>query len=167
MSDNNVLKLVYTFFLGILLAIFIGVGISTFYPGPKAPEFPTSLNTYGKDPTLTTDQIAVQKDYDAKMAKFNESQKPYSRNVSIITLVSSVILLSASLLLEKKIRFISDGVLLGGLFTLIYSIGRSFASSDNKYVFIVLSISIVAVVYLGYHKFVRAHDTSSVKIEAK
>lgn len=165
MESNNVLKLVYTFFLGILLTMFIGVGISTFYPGPKMPEFPVVLNTYGKaDNAMTDQQLQIQKTYDGQMTKYNNDRKPYSRNVSIITLICSVILLTASLLLAKKIRFMSDGILLGGLFTLIYSIGRGFASSNNKYVFVVLTISIVVIVYLGYRKFVRAHQVSQPKI---
>lgn len=152
MSDNNVLKLVYTFFLGILLAVFVGVGVNTFYPGPKEPEYPIILNTGGKE--LTTEQIAIQQQYDTKMAQHNKDMKPYNRNVSMITLGAAVVFLVISLLFEKHMKFISDGVLLGGLFTLVYSIGRGFASSDTKYIFATVTIGLIIVLYLGYSRFV-------------
>lgn len=156
MDDNKILKLVYTFFLGLLIAVFVGVGINTFYPGPKIPEYPTSLSTpVSKE--VADKETAAQRNYDAQYKKYTEAVKPYNRNVSIVILVAAVVLLTVSILTEKKMRIISDGVMLGGLFTLVYSIGRSFASSDSKYVFLVTSVGLVIVMYLGYHRFVRPH----------
>jgi hypothetical protein len=167
MGDNTILKLVYTFFLGVLLAIFIGVGINTFYPGPKEPQFPVELNSYGKEINLTSDQIAIQKDWDQKIEQHNNEMKPYNRNVSIITLVAAVIFLAISVLYEKKIQVIADGIMLGGLFTLLYSLGRGFASEDSKYVFAVVSVSLATALFLGYHRFVRGHEGTGKSSKAK
>lgn len=155
MENVQILKLFYSLFLGILLAIFVGVGINTFYPGPPAPEYPTELNYTEKQ--LTTKQQRIQKAYDIKINQYNKNMQPYNRNVSIMALTAAVILLVISLVFEKRMKIISDGVILGGLFTLLYSLGRGFASSDSKYVFVVVSICLVAVLYLGYHRFVRPH----------
>jgi hypothetical protein len=166
-EDNKIIKIVYTFFLGILIAIFIGVGVNTFYPSPEAPKFPSELNIYGKEPTK--EQEAMQKAYDKKMENFNENEmQPYNRNVSIITLSAAVILLAVSLFLEKKnIKIIADGVMLGGLFTLIYSLGRSIASQDSKYSFLAVTIGLAIVIYLGYHRFVQPHDLQTKKVKAE
>ncbi len=161
MEDNKILKLAYTFFLGLLLAIFVGMGISTFYTGPKAPTYPTELNTYGKE--LTTEQIAKQKDFDKQNDQYMTKMKPYSRNVSIISLVASIVLLAASLLYEKRMKLIADGVLLGGVFTLMYSLGQSFAAENSKFSFGVVSTGLIIVLYLGYHRFVREHKTKALK----
>jgi enoyl-CoA hydratase/carnithine racemase len=67
------------------------------------------------------------------------------------------------LVFEKKIKILAEGIMLGGLFTLIYSIGRSFASEDAKYSFLVVSIGLVIVIYLGYHRFVRAPKPKTAK----
>jgi hypothetical protein len=160
MEDNKILKLVYTFFIGILVAIFVGVGIATFYPAPPAPQWPIELNTLSKQPSVEEEQ--VQKAYDKKMQAYQEESKPYNQNVSIITLFASVILLSLSIALEKKIKIIADGIMLGGLFTLLYSIGRGFASENTKYVFIAVTIGLAVALYLGYHKFVKT-DTKNLK----
>lgn len=159
MEDNKILKLVYTFFLGILLAIFVGVGINTFYPGPKAPEYPAGEMIYDKEPT--DDQRAKEREYETRAQQYREESKPYNRNVSIITLVSAVALLGVSLVYEKKIKVLADGVMLGGLFTLIYSIGRGFASEDSKYVFAMVTVGLAVVLYLGYHRFIRPHSESA------
>lgn len=167
MEDNRILKIVYTFFVGLLLAIFVGVGINTFYAGPKAPEFPIELNTYGKEQELTPEEVTVQKDWDQTMEQHNKDMKPYNRNVSMLTLGAAVILLVTSMVYEKKIKIIADGVMLGGLFTLLYSLGRGFASENSRYVFVVVTIGLAIVLYLGYHRFVREYEPISKVPKAK
>ena len=164
-EDNKILKLVYTFFLGLLIAIFIGVGINTFYPGPKAPEFPVVLNTLSKEPT--TDELATQRAFDIKMEQHNKDMRPYNRNVSIIAFIAAVVLRAVSLVYENKIKVMADGVMLGGLFVLLYSLGRGFASENSKYVFIVVTVGLVTVLYLGYHRFVKAHEPKNTTSKIK
>lgn len=161
-EDNKVLKLVYTFFLGVLLAIFIGVGIDTFYPGPAQPEYPIESQAY--DGKMSETQIEQQKEYDKAQRQYEEDYQPYNRNVSIAALLSAVILLAASLYVEKRyVRVLADGVMLGGLFTLVYSLIRGFAADDSRYVFIVVSVSLVIVLYLGYHRFVKPNEKAALK----
>jgi hypothetical protein len=155
-EDNRILRLIYTFFLGLLLAIFVGVGINTFYPGPEAPEYPVTLNSYGKE--MTKEQEQLQRKFDLKQEAYNEKMKPYNRNVSIMVLFAAVLAMIISFVYEKKIRIIADGVMLGGLFMLLYSLGRGFASEDTKYVFAMVSAGLVIVLYLGYHRFIRPYN---------
>jgi len=164
MEDNKILKLVYTFFLGLLLAIFVGVGINTFYAGPKAPEYPVELNTYGKEPS--SEQVVRQREFDKKVEQHDKEMKPYNRNVSIVALSAAVIFLILSIVFEKKIRIIADGVMLGGLFTLLYSLGRGFASENSKYVFVTITVGLAIVLYLGYHRFVKTHQPSGKQTRA-
>jgi hypothetical protein len=154
MEENKILKLVYTFFLGLLLAIFVGMGVNTFYQPPKAPEYPQELRQVIKEPDLLQ-PTAEQQAFDKQMEEYSEESKAYSRNVSVITLIAAVAFLAISLLSEKKIRVIADGIMLGGLFTLLYSLIRGFASEDSKYTFVAVSIGLAIVLYLGYHRFVR------------
>jgi hypothetical protein len=160
MEDNKVLKLVYTFFLGLLLAIFVGVGINTFYESPQYPEYPNDFTAF-RDDGPTKEQSAQEAEFDKQLRQHDESAKPYNRNVSIITLVSAVALMAISLAFEKRIKQIADGIMLGGLFTLLYSLGRGFASEDSKYIFVAVTVSLAAVLYLGYHRFVRPDGKGS------
>lgn len=162
MEQNDILQLVYTFFLGILIAIFVGVGISTFYSSPERPEYPVELNTIIKEPTK--EQEAKQIEFEEENRKFDkEILGPYNRNVSIIALLSAVFLLFLSLVFQHKIKIIANGIMLGGFFTLLYSLGRGFASQDNKYTFIAVTIGLMVALFLGYTKFVKMPPSSSRK----
>lgn len=159
MERSKMLQLVYTFFLGVLIAVFVGVGINTFYAPPKAPEFPVELNSYGKD--LTSQQAEKQREFDSQNLAYQNELKPYNRNVSIMAMSAAVILLAISILFENRIKVIADGIMLGGLFTLLYSIGRGFASEDSKYMFVMVSVGLLLVLFLGYHRFVRPRHLQS------
>lgn len=157
MEENKILRLIYTIFVGVLIAIFIGVGINTFYTPPKNPEYPSELSYVNKEPTA--EEKAKQQEFDKQNKVYMEQMKPYNRNVSIITLVAAVVLMGSSLLLQKRIKLIADGVMLGGLFTLFYSLGRGFASENNRYVFIATTIGLAITIYLGYGRFVKIHPS--------
>lgn len=152
-ASNTILKFVYSLFLGVLLALFVGFGINTFYEGPKEPRQPIVTEPITKEPTeeQRAADIRMQNEY----RKYDDQMKPYSRNVSIIALTAAVIFLSLSLVFEKKLRMLADGIMFGGLFTLLYSIIRSVISQDSTYIFIVITIGLITVLYLGYHKFIR------------
>jgi uncharacterized membrane protein YraQ (UPF0718 family) len=153
------LKLFYGLFVGILLAIFVGVGVNVFYQSPVAPEYPSILNNCGKE--ATTEQQQAQKDYDAKNKVYMEKMKPYNRNVSIVALAIAVLFLAISLIFERRIPVIADGIMLGGVFTLLYSLGRSLASQDSKYSFAVVTVGLILSFVLGYVRFISPTKTKS------
>ena len=148
------IKLIYTFFLGLLLATFVGVGVSTFYISPTAPETPT---VYAKpivnDPTPEEQQQLEQ--FDQQQKQYLKELSIYNRNVSIIVLAFSLVLLVIALSFARHLDIIADGILLGSVFTLIYSIGRGLATEDPKFRFIVTSVGLLVALILGYVKFIR------------
>jgi len=164
MEDNKIIKLVYTFFLGLLLAVFVGVGIDTFYPPPEEPKYQEDYSIQRARQEPTKEELKKQQEYDKKWEKHQEELKPYNRNVSIVTLLAAFILIAISIIYDKKLKFLSDGVMLGGLFTLFYSIGRGFASSSSSYVFIIVSAGLALVLYLGYRRFVKPQPPKKSKI---
>jgi hypothetical protein len=162
--DNKILTLVYTFFLGAMLALFVGLGISTFYEAPKPPEFPITMES--KTVQTPEDTAKIQK-YENESRDYQNVAQTYNRNVSIIALVCAVVLLAVSLAFERFNAVIANGVLLGGLFTLLYSIGRGFASQDNKMTFITVSIGLAIAIYLGYRRFAKVHPPSGKLVTKK
>ena len=154
-----VLKLVYTIFIGVLLAIFVGVGIAAFYPQPKHPETPLLLKLYKppteplSDPTISAQLEEEQKTFDETLKIFMERMAKYNRDVSIISLIAAILILIISLTLFRKILIIADGLLLGGVITLLYSVARVFGSGDDKLRFLVVSVGLVVSLILGYLKF--------------
>lgn len=160
--DNKILRFVYTFFIGLMLALFVGLGISTFYEGPSQPEYPTSIEGKAVPTDEETERI---NQFNRDMSEYSKAQQEYSRNVSIIALIFAVALLAASLALERFNKVIANGALLGGLFTLLYSIIRGLISQDTKMTFIAVAIGLVVVLYLGYRHF--ADQQPPVKTKKK
>lgn len=153
-----ILRLIYTLLLGVFLAIFVGVGISAFYKGPTYPDMPAVLK-YCSSEFKNTQQYSefkvVAEKYDAQEKAYRTQELLYNRNVTIIAVIAAIILVVASLTLFKKILLIADGILLGGVFTLLYSIIRGFSAEDSKFQFFVVSIGLIISLVLGYIKFIR------------
>lgn len=154
-----VLRIVYIFFIGVLLATFVGVGIAAFYPGPKAPEPPVSVK-YAPPCESFKDEAASQKirseqeEFEKTMKAYQTQFERYNRDVSIVSLLAAILILVVSLTLFKKILLIADGLLLGGVLTLVYSIIRGFGSGDNMFRFVVVSAGMIIALFLGYIKFI-------------
>ena len=165
MDEKNILKVAYTLFVAVLIALFVGFGLSVFYPGPKMPEYPTGSNSYDKEPSA--EQKQKQDEYQKQYEAYDDEVKSYNQTASTITLGVSVLLLVISLVFEKKIRIIANGILFGGLFTLIYSLGLGFMVDNRVYSFVVVSASLLLVLVLGYLKFLRPENVSSKKVPKK
>jgi hypothetical protein len=158
MEQKRFITIVYTFFLGLLLAIFVGVGISAFYPSPKMPEYTISGPAFGTEPSK--EEQAAQKKFEADMKAYNAASKPYNRNVSLIAMGLAVLLVVIGVVFSDRLRHLADGVMMGGLFTLMYSIGRSFASENTKIVFVVTSVGLAVVIYLGLRRLGDSKSTA-------
>ena len=153
-----IIKIMYTIFIGVLFAIFVGVGIEAFYPSPNEPEYPSALKIPregGLSEPVFLEMKREQEKYDREFKTFQEKSEIYNRNVSIIAVILSVLTLIISLTLFTRILIIADGLLLGGVLTLLYSIIRGFNSGDNMFRFSVVSTGFLIALFLGYIKFIK------------
>lgn len=164
MEQNSVIRFAYMLFLGLLVATFIGVGVAAFYKPPKMPgsdmvspaRVVPDAKVNPESATQSAEAVVQDTAYQKEWEAFSEKQKIYDRNVSAIVLGFAVALFVVSLLFFKKILIISDGLLMGSVFTLIYSIVRGFNSQDEIFRFFVVSIGLVIALILGYLKFVKS-----------
>ncbi len=161
----KVLRVIYTFFVGILIGLFVGVGIAAFYPEPTYPDMPAELKVMQipaepqADPTTQEVQkssklVQKQAEYDKLTRAYEQKMKIYNRNVSIIALIASIIILVISLTTFNNLEVLADGLLLGGVISLLYSVARVFGSGDDKVRFVVVSAGLAVALILGYVKFV-------------
>ena len=152
------LKFIYTVFVGVLLATFIALGIDTLYP---APEYPTySEMTYKPNATAVQQQEyeRQQKAYQKKSEQYQKDSKVYNRNVSMMALSTAVLILAIGLLFSKRLMVIADGAMIGGIFTLLYSVIRGFQADDAQFRFVLVTVGLVIALVLGYLKFIRPDD---------
>jgi len=150
-----VIKTVYTLFLALLIAFFIGLGIDSFYPTPARPEYPMELNFAKQNLESTTEQQNIEKEFYDKQKEYDLLSKVYNRNVSIIAVISSIIILVISLNFMAKIKMIADGILLGGVFTTVYGIIRGVMSDSSQFRFLIVTIGLIIAFVLGYMKFIK------------
>lgn len=159
-TQTKAIEIIYTFFVGILVAVFVGVGIAAFYEAPKEPTYPAILKVYstpvemGTTSTTSARLEKEQKKFDQLQEVFQKQMNTYNRNVSIIALIAAIILSSVSITYFKNLHVIADGLLLGGVITLLYSVVRIFGSGDDKIRFVVVSIGLFVALALGYKKFI-------------
>lgn len=160
-TQSKALEVIYTFFIGILVAVFVGVGIAAFYPQPKEPDYPATLKVFNpqiqpdKPTTASAKLLAEQQKYDVEIKLFQKKLGVYNRNVSIMALIGAIISLTISITYLKNLRVLADGMMLGGVFTLLYSVVRIFESGDDKVRFVVVSVGLTFALILGYIKFIK------------
>ena len=158
------IKFLYTLFIGLLLATVIGVGISAFYEAPKAPEYPMHETIVTKEPAEPTPaELEKQRQFERESKIYQQQEADYNRNVSVIAVSLALVILVVSLVVLKNLNMIADGLLLGGVFTLLYGIVRSFGTGEQKFMFIVSLVGLVVALTLGYIKFVRPATENTKK----
>lgn len=155
------IKLIYTLFLALLIVGAVGLGIDAFYPGPQYPEYPIALEAQKAECVCAeSDEMkSIREDFAQAEKQYREESKIYNRNVSMISLAASIIILILSLTLLSKINMIADGILLGGVFTNVYGIIRGLMTEDSKFRFLIIIIGLIIALILGYIKFIRPKKT--------
>lgn len=126
MKRNVALQIIFAFFLGLVLVAFVWIGVITFYPEP-------SWTTDGGDAAAKTWRLMV----------------------GIILLVTATIVLAISLALPATLDAIANGLLLGGVFTMISAVAMALSSESGPWRFAVVTAALVVTIGIGYLRFGR------------
>jgi hypothetical protein len=162
------LQTIFAIFLGLMVTSFIGVGVYTFYPSP-AREFQNDMvrlsraeqairNSKAPDDLTTEDRARLQQVADERARaedRNRASQEGWGRTTSIVLIAFATLAMSISLLRAVQLPVISNGLLLGGLFTMVYGVGWIIATDTSTGRFIVMTVALAITLALGYVRFVR------------
>jgi len=178
--QSGALQLIFSIFLGVMLATFVGIGVWTFYPMPEYGQNAElqreirvleaereaiwqSIDKTEGTPTPEQDQrtVAIDEELSRLYQQAEVPQGNWRRNTSIILIVFATIAMAVSLTQADALRVLSNGFLLGGIFTMIYGMGWAIASESSYTRFGVVAVALVITVALGYTRFVRAKRESS------
>lgn len=160
------LRTIFSFFLGLMLVAFAGVGVYTFYPPPD--EFQAQIRELNRREEMIRDsrpadqlteedrtQIReITQDRYALQDALREAQRPWGRTTSIILMVTATLAMAVSLIRAGQLQVISNGLLLGGVFTMLYGVGWIIATDVSKARFVVMAIALAVTLVLGYIRFV-------------
>ena len=78
------------------------------------------------------------------------------QNSVLFATVFASIFTALSILLEKRLLIISDGMMTGGLFSLGLGIIASLIFNEREFTFWIITIGLVTTLYTGYIKFVKS-----------
>jgi hypothetical protein len=172
--QNQALQTIFSFFLGLMVLAFVGVGVNTFYPSPaendlqQRQEISRQRDALSRRAAPGTFTAAEQAELDSLAGEeiaLNEKQRlelrEWSKVTSIVLVLFATVVLVVSLIRSEQLRVISNGLLLGGLFTMIYGVGLVVFSGNSLARFVVIFFSLLVAIGLGYLRFVRDRRTAA------
>ncbi len=163
------LQTIFSFFLGLMVLAFIGIGVNTFYLQPD-PADNTELQqlyreqerVFQKDPgserisaESQAERDRIQKEIDTLNKQAVAEMRIWARNTSIVLILFATLVMGISLIRSEQLRVISNGLLLGGLFTMIYGVGWIIFGGESLARFGVIVFALAITLALGYLRFVR------------
>ncbi|MEO8083944.1 MAG: hypothetical protein ABI780_08985 [Ardenticatenales bacterium] len=173
-KQNTALQIIFSIFLGIMITAFVGVGVYTFYPQPanKTQDQLQELYRQQQDiesfkaPTALTDAdraklTAVQADIRTLEDRQKAETERWGRNTSIILILFATLVMAISLVRADQLPVISNGLLLGGVFTMIYGVGWIVATGTSYARFAVMTVALIITLVLGYIRFVWRRQAGS------
>jgi len=175
-KQRTALQLIFAFFLGLMVTAFIGVGVYTFHP-PDADQSADEIRELRRDQqdirdsrsndALTQedrdrlseleDEIRVQQD------EQRAHRGSWAGTTSIILIILATFVMGISLVRADQLPVISNGLLLGGVFTMLYGTGWVIASGDSRTRFWVMTLALVITLVLGWVRFVRERHVQAGK----
>ncbi len=166
------LQTIFSFFLGLMVLAFIGIGVNTFYPQPKWERNPELERLHRQQDQIwnrdkegkglsAADEAeleAIQEQITEIEEAEQDRSETWTRMTSIILIVFATLVMGVSLIRSDQLRVISNGLLLGGLFTMIYGVGWIIASGESVMRFVVIVLALAVTLALGYLRFVRGRE---------
>ncbi len=174
---RGVLQAIFAVFLGLMITAVVGVGVYTFHPNPSdaqqdqiqalydersaidgcnAPT-PEKCRTWNQ---LTAAEQARTREIDEQVTTLQRAAEDRSNqwriSTSVILIVIATMLMAVALALGDSVAVLSNGILLGGLFTMLYGVGWGLASGNSITRFLVLVAALAVSLVLGYVKFARS-----------
>jgi hypothetical protein len=157
-----------------MLTAFVGVGVYTFHRPPEqldaqirelARREATIRDSKPSSELTTAEQDQIQEINRQRRNLADaaaEARKPWGRSTSVILIVFATLAMAVSLVRADQLPVISNGLLLGGLFTMLYGVGWIVATDTSVARFLVMTAALVITLGLGYVRFVRRGTTSPI-----
>lgn len=161
------LQTIFGFFLGLMVTAFVGVGVYTFHPSPEAESRARIERLLRAEQTLREskapadltpqDRARLQEFVDERNGLEDASRtarEEWGRRTSIILVVLATLAMAVSVVRAVQLPVISNGLLLGGVFTMLYGVGWIIATGTSTARFGVLTLALAITIALGYLRFV-------------
>lgn len=175
--QSGALQAIFALFLGVIVALVVGVGVNTFHPNPadetraeleqlyQSQQFSMAEKADQAAPATADDQRL-----DARILQLEElarqQEQDWAAATSVVVVILATVLLAAAVALARVAAawVFSTGLLLGGIFTMLYGVVLSMMSGQSVLRFVLLLAALLITSGLGYLRFVRTqhHPTAAV-----
>jgi hypothetical protein len=167
------LHTIFSFFLGLMVTAFVGVGVYTFHPPDKEPQRQMQelsrreqaiRNSKPANDLTAEDRAQIQALTDQRDQLADASQvgfEMWARSTSIILITLATLAMAVSLIRADQLPVISNGLLLGGVFTMVYGVGWVVAAGSSVTRFVVMTVAFLITLALGYVRFVRGRAAAA------
>lgn len=141
-------RILYILALALLTVMTVGFGVVTFYPGPTMPEYPITapkISAPSATPTAAEQQaeIDTQNRYQADQKAYTVANKAHARiELSIVTGIGVLILL-AGLVAAAAPDVLRVGLMLGGIFTVVWGLIANANAAGSGVMFAVAALAMV------------------------
>ncbi len=169
------LQAIFSFFLGLMVTAFVGVGAYTFHPPPheqlarqmqQLDRREVAVRDSRPPEQLTAeDRVQIQmlnSERDQLSDAMQQAREGWARSTSIILITLATLVMAVSLVRSEQLPVVGNGLLLGGLFTMVYGIGWIISTDTSVLRFVVMTVALSITLALGYIRFVRAQASPPV-----
>jgi nitrogen fixation-related uncharacterized protein len=163
---KTLIDFIYTLLIGAAVALFVGLGIWTFYSGPKMPNYPDYNGPYTSAPTDAQNKEMEQRQekYNKEFKQYEKENKTYSKKVAAIALAAGVVFYAAGIWLMKREDVVGEGVALGGIFSAVYAAGRAAVGDFKQLVFGSVTVLLAMLIVLALYRLrVRRPQTAKAR----
>lgn len=171
----NIKNIIIGIIIAVVFLLFAVYGTKLIYDSPKYEEF--CNNTYAYPEKIAGNctispmlNIQIQQCYNDRgnpnpvydnsgcqtgitcdycMKDFDKADENYAKNLFIISIIASLIIISISAFLIQ-VASVSGGLMFGSLMYLIYGTGRYWQYMNDWLRFIILGIALLILIYIGY-----------------
>jgi hypothetical protein len=175
-GQSGGLRVIFSFFLGLMLTALIGVGVYTFHQPPEQLDSEVrelkrreqAIRNSGPENRLTTadrDQIQeIMSQRNELVDAAEQARKKWALSASIILIVFATLAMAVSLVRTARAGVISNGLLLGGVFAMLYGVGWISTADTSITRFVVMTAAFLIALGLGYARFVRRGTISPAAV---
>lgn len=168
------LQIIFAIFLGLMVTAFVGVGVYTFHPSPAEPlekriqslvreerEVADAKPDADKTPADRARMQELRREADGLRDQVRAANQDWGRMTSIILIAFATLVMAISVLRADHLPVVGNGLLLGGVFTMVYGVGTIIATNSSVARFLILTVALAITIGIGWVRFVRRRDAAA------
>lgn len=145
------IKLLYSILIASAIVTFVSLTVSTIYPTPEYPTYPSCYPSGTLESTNTCND--QQKTYEQAIKDRDSKIKDAYKKSSYIAFPAAVVIAFTGIKMMKKSDVVGEGVALGGVFTAIYATIIGSMSGNKAIKLVGVGIFLVAAIFVAYKRF--------------